>query len=135
MGISLYLNRNLFKLVGSNIKNNMAEAFTPIGIKDWNSLFYVVHTGGAVILDQIQENLGLKEDKFRVSRHVLCDYENVDNPFVLFILDKVRKKSLEEAKTTTGDGLEWGVLFGFRPGLTMETVVLHSIPILNSMSY
>ncbi|KAF5444671.1 hypothetical protein F2P56_033788 [Juglans regia] len=116
MGISLYLARNLPKLVGSNIKNNMAEAFTPIGIKDWNSLFYVVHTGGAAILDQIQENLGLKEDKLRASRHVLSNYGNVGSPCVLFILDEVRKKSLEEGKTTTGDGLEWGVLFGFGPG-------------------
>ena len=36
---------------------------------------------------------------------------------------------MEEVKTTTGDGLEWGVLFGFELGLTVETIVLHSIPI------
>ncbi|KAI3976000.1 hypothetical protein MKX01_016683 [Papaver californicum] len=47
---------------------------------------------------------------------------------VLFILDEMRKKSLEEGKSTTGDGLEWGVLFGFGPSLTVETVVLHSVP-------
>uniref|UniRef100_F6HIR6 Chalcone/stilbene synthase C-terminal domain-containing protein n=2 Tax=Vitis TaxID=3603 RepID=F6HIR6_VITVI len=46
---------------------------------------------------------------------------------VLFILDEMRKKSLKEEKTTTGEGLDWGVLFGFGPGLTIETVVLHSI--------
>ena len=36
---------------------------------------------------------------------------------------------MEEVKTTTSDGLEWGVLFGFEPGLTIETIVLRSIPI------
>jgi chalcone synthase len=33
---------------------------------------------------------------------------------------------MEEGKLTTGDGLKWGVLFGFGPGLTMETIALHS---------
>lgn len=49
---------------------------------------------------------------------------------VLFILDEMRKRSAEEGKATTGEGLEWGVLFGFGPGLTVETVVLHSVPVL-----
>ena len=43
------------------------------------------------------------------------------------ILDEMRKKSREDGLQTTGEGLEWGVLFGFGPGLTVETVVLHSV--------
>lgn len=39
----------------------------------------------------------------------------------------MRKRSAEEGLRTTGEGLEWGVLFGFGPGLTVETVVLHSV--------
>ena len=39
------------------------------------------------------------------------------------------KKNKKKVKTTTGDGLEWGVLFGFGLGLTVETIVLRSIPI------
>ena len=46
---------------------------------------------------------------------------------VLFILDEMRKKSVEDGLKTTGEGLEWGVLFGFGPGLTVETVVLHNV--------
>ena len=48
---------------------------------------------------------------------------------MIFVLDEMRKKSMEEVKTTTGDGLEWGVLFGFEPSLTMETFMLRSFPI------
>ena len=58
---------------------------------------------------------------------------------MIFVLDEMRKKSVEEVKTTTiwekntkkskNHGLEWGVLFGFKSGLTMETIVLRSIPI------
>jgi chalcone synthase len=48
---------------------------------------------------------------------------------VLFILDEMRKKSAQNGLKTTGEGLDWGVLFGFGPGLTIETVVLRSVAI------
>lgn len=54
---------------------------------------------------------------------------NMTSACVLFILNEMRKKSLREAKPTNGEGLEWGVLFGFGPGVTVETVVLHSVPV------
>ena len=41
--------------------------------------------------------------------------------------DKMRGKCAEDGLKTTREGLEWGVLFGFGPGLTVETVVLHSV--------
>ena len=45
----------------------------------------------------------------------------------VFGLDEMKRKSLEEGKSTTGEGLEWGVLFGFGPGLTVETIMLHIV--------
>ncbi|PQM37250.1 3 5-dihydroxybiphenyl synthase [Prunus yedoensis var. nudiflora] len=50
-------------------------------------------------------------------------------PSVLFILDEMRKKSMEEGEATTGEGLEWGVLIGIGLGLTVEVVVLRSVRI------
>lgn len=50
-------------------------------------------------------------------------------PTVLFILDEIRRRSLEKRKTTTGEGMEWGVLIGLGAGITVDTVVLHSVPI------
>ncbi|KAK1390832.1 Chalcone synthase 2 [Heracleum sosnowskyi] len=41
------------------------------------------------------------------------------------ILDQA---SIKDRKRTTGEGHDWGVLFGFGSGLTIETVVLHSVP-------
>jgi len=48
---------------------------------------------------------------------------------VHFILDEMRKSSREKGCSTTGEGLDVGVLFGFGPGLTVETVVLKSVPL------
>lgn len=107
----------------------LVEAFAPIRIEDWNSLFWIAHPGGPGILDQVEAKLGLQESKLRVTRHVLSEFRNMWSACMIFILDEMRKRSLKEGKTTTGYGLDWGVLFGFGPGLTVETVVLHSVPL------
>ncbi|OAY76333.1 Chalcone synthase 1 [Ananas comosus] len=71
----------------------------------------------------------IERSLMRATRHVLSEFGNMSSACVLFILDEMRKRSAEEGKATTGEGLEWGVLFGFGPGLTVETVVLRGMPI------
>ncbi|KAL7209706.1 hypothetical protein ACSBR1_031294 [Camellia fascicularis] len=126
-GLTFHLAKDVPGLISKNIEKSLVEAFQPLGISDWNSLFWIAHPGGPAILDQVELKLGLNEEKLRATRHVLSEYGNMSSPCVLFILDEMRKKSAEEGLKTTGEGLEWGVLFGFGPGLTVETVVLHSL--------
>ncbi|XVF16089.1 hypothetical protein REPUB_Repub10bG0001400 [Reevesia pubescens] len=128
VGLTFHLLKDVPGLISKNIEKSLVEAFSPIGIRDWNSIFWIAHPGGPAILDQVEAKLGLKEEKLRATRHVLSEFGNMSSACVLFILDEMRKKSVEEGKASTGEGLEWGVLFGFGPGLTVETVVLHSIP-------
>ncbi|KAK4421711.1 Chalcone synthase [Sesamum alatum] len=80
-------------------------------------------------LREVQAKLALKPEKLKSTRHVLSEYGNMSSACVLFILDEMRKSSVKEGLSSTGEGLDWGVLFGFGPGLTVETVVLHSVPI------
>jgi chalcone synthase len=129
VGLTFHLLKDVPGIISKNIEKSLVEAFAPIGINDWNSIFWVAHPGGPAILDQVEEKLHLKEEKLRSTRHVLSEYGNMSSACVLFILDEMRKRSKEEGKITTGEGLEWGVLFGFGPGLTVETVVLHSVPV------
>ncbi|XP_074582432.1 chalcone synthase 2-like [Curcuma longa] len=129
VGLTFHLGKDVPGLISKNIEKSLAEAFKPLGISDWNSLFWIAHPGGPVILDQVEAKLALDKDKMKASRDVLSEYGNMSSPSVLFILDEMRRRSAEEGKATTGEGLEWGVLFGFGPGLTVETVVLHSVPI------
>lgn len=128
-GLIFHLSKEVPLIISNNIEKCLIEALTPIGISDWNSIFWIAHPGGRAILDHIEAKLALKEDRLRVSRHVLSEYGNMSSASVLFILDEMRKNSIAKGKTTTGEGLEWGVLFGFGPGLTVETVVLRSVSI------
>ncbi|KAG2721149.1 hypothetical protein I3760_02G068000 [Carya illinoinensis] len=127
VGLTFHLLKDLPGLISTNIEKSLVEAFQPLGITDWNSLFWIVHPGGPAILDQVESKLELKPEKLRATRHVLSEYGNMSSACVLFIMDEMRKKSAEDRLKTTGEGLEWGVLFGFGPGLTVETVVLHSV--------
>ncbi|XP_074366364.1 chalcone synthase 2-like [Apium graveolens] len=128
-GLMFFLKKNITTLIASDIEKLLKEAFDDIGISDWNSLFWITHPGGPAILNEIQHVLGLKEEKMWASRKVLSQYGNMASACVLFVLDEMRKKSMKDGMATTGDGLDWGVAFGFGPGLTVETVVLHSMPV------
>ena len=45
----------------------MTEAFEPLGISDWNSVFWIAHPGGLAILDQVEEQLAIKPRKPRAT--------------------------------------------------------------------
>jgi chalcone synthase len=127
VGLTFHLLKDVPGLISKNIEKSLVEAFQPLGISDWNSLFWIAHPGGPAILDQVESNLGLKFEKLRAMRHVLSEFGNMSSACVLFILDDMRRKSAQNGLKTTGEGLEWGVFFGFGPGLTVETIVLHSL--------
>ncbi|XP_059650166.1 chalcone synthase 2-like [Cornus florida] len=128
VGLTFHLGREVPALISTNIDKSLNEAFGPFGINDWNELFWIIHPGGPATLDQVEAKLGPQKEKLRASRHVLSEYGNIMSACVLFVLDEMRKKSMEDGKATTGEGKNWGVLFGFGPGLTIETVVLHGVP-------
>ncbi|KAJ0989101.1 hypothetical protein J5N97_007457 [Dioscorea zingiberensis] len=127
-GLTFHLQSKLPKVVAMNLEKSLKQAFEPLGVSDWDELFYIVHPGGPAILDKTEEELKLTPGKLRATRHVLSEYGNMSSATVLFIMDEMRKRSAEEGKGSTGEGRELGVLFGFGPGLTMEMVVLRSVP-------
>ena len=130
-GLNFKMSKDIPDIISSNIGEILKRAFSPLGISDWNSLFWISHPGGRAIVDQLELKLGLDKEKLRTTRHVLSEYGNMSSACVLFTLDEMRRRSAAEGKATTGDGLEWGVLLGFGPGITVETIVLHSLPIPN----
>ncbi|PNT37193.2 hypothetical protein POPTR_005G175200v4 [Populus trichocarpa] len=129
VGLTVHFSRNVPELISRNIGKCLVEAFGPIGVSDWNSLFWIVQPSGAAILNLIEAEVGLAQEKLSATRHVLSEFGNMGGPTVLFILDEIRRRSLEKRKTTTGEGMEWGVLIGLGAGITVDTVVLHSVPI------
>ena len=54
---------------------------------------------------------------FSIAHHVFDD---------MLMLISTRYKAIDKYNTTR-EGLNWGVLFGFGPGVTVDTFVLHNI--------
>ncbi|KAD4888418.1 hypothetical protein E3N88_20492 [Mikania micrantha] len=111
-GLILHLDKETPDIISENIQNVLTKAVSPHGLSDWNSLFWVVHPGGRRILDNLELKLNLNKHKLRASRHVLSEYGNMTSACALFVIDEMRRKSLEDGKSTTGEGLDWGVLIG-----------------------
>ncbi|XP_057836885.1 chalcone synthase-like isoform X1 [Cryptomeria japonica] len=122
VGLTFHLRDDVAGLISNNIEKALVEAFGQFNISDWNELFWIAHPGGPAILNQVESKLQLDPKRMRATRHVLSEYGNMSSACVLFILDEMRKASAEKGFPTTGEGLDMGVLFGFGPGLTVETV-------------
>ncbi|KAL2903006.1 Chalcone synthase 2 [Bienertia sinuspersici] len=129
MGQTFHLRKDLPFFVSKNVEGCLVKAFKSIGISDWNSIFWIAHNGGPAVLDQTEAELCLNKDKLEVTREVLSEYGNMASVGVIIMMDEIRKKSLKQGKSTTGLGFDWGVMFGFGPGMTIETLVLRSLPL------
>lgn len=98
---------------------------------DGEELFWVVHPGGREILDRVESKLGLGKEKLAASREVMRQYGNTLSSCAVLVLDEMRRRSAERGLRTAGEGLEWGLLFGFGPGLTVETIILRALQLPN----
>lgn len=133
-GMYYHLKPDIPKLVSRSIEEFVSDARAEAENTECNDLFWAVHPGGAAILNQIENQLELKPEKLRASREILADYGNMASACVLFVLDRIRKRSAKEKAATTGEGKEFGLLIGIGPGLTMECSVLKSLPLTSEAS-
>lgn len=120
------ITRDLVPLAAKYIEGCLTDALLqPLGgCPNWNDLFWVVHPGVLGLLDRIDGALGLEPGKLAASRTVVRDYGNMLGATVIFVLDEQRRRMEEDDAET---GCEWGVMMGFGPGFTIETMVLHAV--------
>ncbi|XP_037455202.1 bisdemethoxycurcumin synthase-like [Triticum dicoccoides] len=130
-GIDFHLSIQVPTLIGHNVQGCLIHAFcggddddnggahlpSPLsGNGKWNDLFWAVHPGGRLILDNIDKVLKLEPEKLAASRRVLREYGNMSGATIVFVLDELRRRrSLLP---------EWGAMLAFGPGVTIETMVL-----------
>jgi chalcone synthase len=130
-GMYCHLAPEIPKLLSKSIEEFVNDARVEAENKEYNELFWGDHPGGAAILNQIETQLKLVPQKLAASREILRNYGNLASACVLFVLDHIRKTSIEAAASTTGEGKDYGLFIGIGPGLTMEGCVLKTIPLLH----
>ncbi|CAL4984305.1 unnamed protein product [Urochloa decumbens] len=118
-------------LVRGSIEWCLADTLAPLGLPNfgdggWNGLFWALHPGGRAILDSYEAALGLEAGKLAASRHVLSEYGNMSGSTVIFVLDEIRRHRRCRRQDGSDKDCQWGVMSALGPGLTIETLVLHS---------
>ncbi|KAM3393445.1 hypothetical protein ACQJBY_014247 [Aegilops geniculata] len=122
-GICGNVSTELPRMTGDNIERCLLDALEPLGIRvKWNDLFWVVHPGSRGVLDHVDVALQLEPKKLAASRTVMREHGNMLGATVIFVLDEQRRLMEKEAVGAHG----WGVMVGFGPGFTVETMVLRA---------
>jgi len=126
VGIDIDISFNLPKFVAQNLERCLLDASGALALNGveckWNDLFWALHPGSRGILDRVESALGLEPKKLAASRTVVKDYGNMLSATVIFVLEELRRRMDEEGDEVA----EWGMMVGFGPGFTVETMVLHA---------
>ncbi|KAJ4727225.1 Chalcone synthase [Melia azedarach] len=121
-GINFKLGRDLPQKIEDNIDEFCRKLMGKAGLEEFNDLFWAVHPGGPAILNRLESNLKLDNQKLECSRKALMDYGNVSSNTIFYVMDYMR----EELKTKKG-AEEWGLALAFGPGITFEGILLRSL--------
>ncbi|KAL6644334.1 hypothetical protein ACP70R_015942 [Stipagrostis hirtigluma subsp. patula] len=131
-GLVFTLHRNVPLYVSSSVGRAVERALQEVSgaaaAPDLNEeVFWVVHAGGREILDRVQAALGLREGKLAAARSTMRQYGNTWSSSVILVMEEMRRRSEEQGLRTAGEGLDWGLLIGFGPGITVETILLRAL--------
>lgn len=114
-GLKVELSKDVPKIVRERFRDDLAGACETVGVEIENLEHFVLHPGGAKVLDAFEDVLSLGRGGLVHSRSVLRDHGNMSAPTVLFIL----KRFLEAGYFASGDS---GVLSAMGPGFSAEHV-------------
>ncbi len=113
-GLKVRFSQDIPHLVRQMMHSNVQEALEGVGWTQGELGEYVVHPGGAKVLDAYEEALGLSAGRLVCSRRVLREYGNMSSPTVLFVLHETLRRG--------GHGK--GLLSAMGPGFCAEHVLL-----------
>jgi alkylresorcinol/alkylpyrone synthase len=114
-GLKVQLSKSVPVIVRERLRDNLAEACASLGLDFGDLEHFVLHPGGAKVLDALEDVLGIGAGALTFSRDVLRDCGNMSSVTVLFILERF----LDGAEFSAGD---LGVVSAMGPGFSAEHV-------------
>ena len=115
-GLKVQLSKSVPTIVRERLRGDLSLACESLDLNFTSLRHFVLHPGGAKVLDAFEEVLGLERGGLTFSRGVLRDYGNMSSVTVLFILERF----LESGEFEAGD---LGVLSAMGPGFSAEHVL------------
>lgn len=119
-GLRVRFAQSIPSIVRSVVPALRQEAADAMGVMPETFTRFVLHPGGAKVLEAYQDALGVDAEALRDAYDVLREHGNMSSPTVLFVLERF----LREFPSAAGDAL----LLGLGPGFSAEGVVLRWTP-------
>jgi polyketide synthase Type III len=114
---SFFVDKKTPEALASEIDIPLREMLDRHQLKISSINHWIVHSGGAAILDSLEKKLGLNRHSFRHTRNVLENFGNISSGSFLFSYDQL----IHEKNISAGD---YGVMITMGPGLTIEMALV-----------
>ncbi|WP_434384158.1 type III polyketide synthase [Melittangium boletus] len=104
-------------VLAEHVDRILERLLGPEGLTQKDITRWLIHPGGPKILEGLARQLKLDKASMRASWHVLGEYGNCGATTALLVLE-------EALKTDKPQRGEYGVMMGFGPGLTVESMLV-----------
>lgn len=120
-GLSVIFAPEIPARVARDMRPEIEQLMAQHALTPANARHFVLHPGGARVLDAYVEGIGLQDDDLKYSWQVLRDCGNMSSPTVLFVLERLLADPGHAMKS--GDYVIMGAL---GPGFSSELALLQS---------
>ncbi|MDX2190657.1 MAG: type III polyketide synthase [Bacteroidota bacterium] len=118
-GFLMHLSAYIPQLIEKGIKNLVTKSLSKSKIAVENITHWAIHPGGRKILECIENEININNNKIKYSYDVLKNYGNMSSPTILFVLEKIWNEIEVDSKNI--------FCASFGPGLTLETMLLQNV--------
>ena len=113
MGFDMILSGKVPQIIASSLPDALPDIFNG-GDKE-NISHWAIHPGGRTILDAVEKGAALAPDALNVSRDILRNYGNMSSATVMFVLEAMMRKNVNQ-----------GCAMAFGPGVAVESMMFKS---------
>jgi 3,5-dihydroxyphenylacetyl-CoA synthase len=119
--LRIILAKDIRDLAGSLSSSLIDRILKNYGLSKEQITHWILHSGGRKVIDNIQTEVGLRDDQVRHSKYVLHNFGNMSSPTVLFVLKEVMGSNGAGPNAKPGD---IGIMLALGPGLAVEGALL-----------
>ncbi|WP_420452994.1 type III polyketide synthase [Ilumatobacter sp.] len=116
-GMGVVLSRRVPAIIREHVAESVDRVCAAAGVGRDELSRFVLHPGGAAVLDALRSALDLDDDDLVHSRRVLRDFGNMSAPTVLFVLDDFLRRGSPDADDLV-------LVSAMGPGFAAEHLVL-----------
>jgi predicted naringenin-chalcone synthase len=119
-GFNLVLSSYVPDIIGGNLRRIVGDLLVPRALLPADIDLWAVHPGGKSILDAFEEAVRVAPEQLADSRAVLRDCGNMSSATILFVLQRMLRRSHRTPQRIAA--------LAFGPGLTIECGLLQTVP-------